>query len=510
MYAYNLGIYFSKIASDRADSPALRYRDRLHSYGDLLHCATRLAKLLQNKGCRRGDVIAIGHNKHPLSYALMLAGLRMGVPYVNIDTASPVERNTRILNASEARLLFYDAPEYAESIAELASASDCEAVLLDDALLPDVSEQEATEQECMMEQVDGACIAYIMFTSGSTGIPKGVAVTHQNVTHLIAWGQDRFSITGSDIFANLSPMYFDNSVFDFYVGLFSGASLAPIARELLTAPYDLVAYVRDMQCTIWFSVPTLLIYLTTMKALGIGALPVARSFVFGGEGYPKTELKKLYDAFTDQAELINVYGPTECTCICSAHTVTDSDFEEMEGLPMLGHLNPNFDYRILDEQKVDSDAGELCLIGPNVAAGYYNDERTSEAFETLRDTRRYGKRMYRTGDLVREVDGQLYFQGRKDNQIKHMGYRIELEEIEAAVHALPGVVQAAVVYNRVNAAFGKIYCYVQADSNFNEDRAMAELAQKLPEYMLPNKISLMNELPRNPNGKVDRRSLLEL
>ena len=141
--------------------------------------------------------------------------------------------------------------------------------------------------------------------------------------------------------------------------------------------------------------------------------------MFGGEGYPKIELKKLYDSFYRQAELVNVYGPTECTCICSAYTLSDSDFDDMDGLPSLGHLNPNFDYMILDDQNEESDAGELCLIGPNVAAGYYNDqERTSISFETLHNRNRFMKRMYHTGDIVREVNNQLFFLGRKDNQIK--------------------------------------------------------------------------------------------
>src|SRR5204863_4296552 len=139
-----------------------------------------------------------------------------------------------------------------------------------------------------------ACIAYIMFTSGSTGVPKGVAVTHQNVLHFIAWAIRRFGIGSSDNFANLSPMYSDNSVFDFYVALFSGASLTPLHRKLLSAPAALIAHVAQMGCTIWFSVPSLLIYVATMKALTATSLPAIRHIVFGGEGYPKVELIKLY------------------------------------------------------------------------------------------------------------------------------------------------------------------------------------------------------------------------
>jgi D-alanine--poly(phosphoribitol) ligase subunit 1 len=180
----------------------------------------------------------------------------------------------------------------------------------------------------------------------------------------------------------------------------------------------------------------------------------------------------------------------------------------MEGLPTLGFLNPNFDYRILDEEERDAASGELCLIGPNVAAGYFNDpERTAAAFFTISDSNRFMKRMYRTGDLVREEGGMLHFIGRKDNQIKHMGYRIELEEIEHALVKLPLVDQAAVVYHRVNSAYGKLVGFVASRSELDSREILGHLSNFLPDYMIPNKIIVTSELPKNSNGKVDRQEL---
>lgn len=509
---YNLGLFFEEVVSVHAERPALRYPDRALSYQDIAGLTDRLAALLLAMGIARGDVIAIGHSKRPLSYAMMLAALRLGVPYVNLDVRSPVARSSRILESSGASVLFFDDPEARAAMAELAAACGCALSFLDEGQLPEVSAEDKTVQMELARRVDGACIAYIMYTSGSTGVPKGVAVTHQNVLHFIAWGQSRFGITDQDNFANLSPMYFDNSVFDFYVGLFSGAALTPVFRELLNDPYALVNHVGRMECTIWFSVPSLLIYLMTMKAMTPEALPALRAIVFGGEGYPKAELKKLYALFSGRARLVNVYGPTECTCICSAHTLADQDFDDMVGLPTLGHLNPNFDYRIVDEQGNDASCGELCLIGPNVAAGYFNDpERTLAAFFTLAEPRRYMKRMYRTGDLVREEAGRLYFVGRKDNQIKHMGYRIELEEIEHALMKVPQVNQAAVLYHRTHAAYGKLIAFVScAEDLLDERTVLNDLAALLPEYMVPNRLFVMPELPKNPNGKVDKHQLRSL
>jgi D-alanine--poly(phosphoribitol) ligase subunit 1 len=205
---------------------------------------------------------------------------------------------------------------------------------------------------------------------------------------------------------------------------------------------------------------------------------------------------------------VNVYGPTECTCICSAYELSDADFEDLGGLPALGRLNPNFDWRIADDDGTDADEGELLLIGPNVAAGYFNDpERTANSFFTLSEPERFGKRGYRTGDLVRLQAGDLHFVGRKDNQIKHMGYRIELEEIEHALVKLPQVDQAAVIYQRSHASYGKLVAFVACTTEIDERAILQELSALLPDYMVPSKLVVLPKLPFNPNGKVDRQGL---
>lgn len=510
-YFYNLGDLLAEVTRKYSKRPALRYADEQHSFNELAEWTDRLVKLLISMKLHSGDAIAIGNNKRPLSYALMLAAIRLGIPYLNIDVESPIERNSRILKVSRAKILFYDDSNYSSEMSDLAAACGTTALLLQTSELPSVAEADREIQRQRMLKVDGSTIAYVMFTSGSTGTPKGVAVTHQNVLHFIEWGRERFGVTDQDNFANLSPMYFDNSVFDFYVGLFSGASLSPVDRSLMTTPYEMIKHLTKMQVTIWFSVPSLLIYMMTMKAMTTEALPKLRRIVFGGEGYPKVELKKLFDLFSKQATLVNVYGPTECTCICSAYNIGDEDFREMTGLPTLGTLNQNFDYLILDESEKESDTGELCLIGPNVAAGYFNElELSARSFITLTDARRFMKRMYRTGDLVRESEGRLYFVGRKDNQIKHMGYRIELEEIEHALVKLPQINQAAVIYQRTNAAYGKLIGFVATSADLDEKNLLVALAKVVPEYMIPARILIKKELPKNPNGKVDRHQLAAL
>ena len=508
LHHYNLGLLFEEVVASDQNRVALRLPSKNVSYGEMFDLARSLADFLLRSGHSRGDVVAVAHDKGAFAYGFMLAAIRLGIPYVNIDIGSPAARNARILDVSGARTLFCENGEAVEAVRELAELTRIPVQNLADADLAEPTLEAIAQQRALSEAVDGSSIAYIMFTSGSTGQPKGVAVTHQNLLHFIAWGRSRFGVTGEDNFANLNPMYFDNSVFDFYVSLFNGASLTPVPRALLKSPGDLVAHIGAMGCTIWFSVPSLLIYLMAMKALTPAALPSLRCFVFGGEGYPKVELVKLHRMYGARARLVNVYGPTECTCICSAYDLTEADFTDLSGLPVLGRLNPNFDYKIIDEAGADAEMGELCLIGPNVAAGYFNDpDRSAASFVTLQEPRRYMKRMYRTGDLIREQDGVLSFVGRKDNQIKHMGYRIELEEIERALDSLPGVTQAAVVYQKQGTAYGKILGFVASADGLEERALLVALRKLVPDYMLPSRIVVVPDLPKNANGKVDRRHL---
>ena len=507
-YYHNLGIHFDRIAKSYPSRPAILYEERIICYSELNELVAKICQLLLQKGCKKGDVIAVGHTKRPLSFALMLAALRLGVAYVCIDVDSPLNRLKLILDVCSTQWIFYEDIHLSEKMLKLSKKCDLNSFLLSEGTLPKVSKPQIKNHDQIAQNVDGSSIAYIMFTSGSTGTPKGVAITHQNICHFIGWAQKCFEIKNTDNFANLSPMYFDNSVFDFYMSFFSGSSITPISKELLTKPYELIPYLDEMKCTIWFSVPSLLIYVMTMKAMPKYGFKTIRTIIFGGEGYPKVELKKLYDIVSKKTNLVNVYGPTECTCICSAHFITQEDFNDMFGIPMLGRLNQNFDYRILDEDGKDNDQGELCLIGPNVGAGYYNDlERTASSFVVLKDQNRFMKRMYLTGDIVSEEDGKLNYIGRKDFQIKHMGYRIELEEIESAIINIPNINQVAVIYKKGHSAYGKIYAFMASDSKIDEENVKSHLKNNIPDYMIPSKLYVMNTLPKNANGKVDRESL---
>jgi D-alanine--poly(phosphoribitol) ligase subunit 1 len=352
-----------------------------------------------------------------------------------------------------------------------------------------------------------------MFTSGSTGFPKGAVITHANVLSFLEWSQRAFGVVPDDRLTNLNPLYFDNSVFDFYSALFSGARLVPFSKEEVANPRLLIEKAEGAACTLWFSVPSLLMFLQAMRALDGTRLTSIRRFLFGGEGYPKAKLKDVYEAYSRSSVFYNVYGPTECTCMCSWHHVGDGDFADLRGLPPLGRIADGFSFLVLDDdgRRVDpGETGELCLSGPGVGAGYYNDPVRTAASFVRNPHGRGGTLIYRTGDLVSAdaATGTLHFHGRRDNQIKHMGYLIELEEIESALHGLDYIAEAAALHGTAN-GLSRIVAVIVSRDGHDEERIRRDLRAIVPTYMMPSVFHHEDVLPKNANGKIDRRRLAE-
>lgn len=503
-YIFNLGRAFAEIAARHPARPALRYAGKPDvTYAELAERAAAIAAWLRSEGVVRGSLVALQNAKTPDGYAAILACLGLGAAYAHLDPENPPERLLRILGVCRPVVVLCDGV-----VAPAVAAAACGLRVLTPADRPSAREKHVLAEDSVLVESDvtGSEPAYVMFTSGSTGIPKGVAIAHSSVLNFIRWSQTIFGIGPLDVMAGANPIYFDNSVFDVYVALFSGACLVPLTTAEVADARQAVRRVDEAGCTIWFSVPSLLIFLMTMKALRQDAFATVRCIIFGGEGYPRTELAKLHAMFGERCTLFNVYGPTEGTCICSAHTIEAADLTGDSGLPPLGRIASNFGWRLLDGDTpvAPGEVGELCLAGPQVALGYYNDpERSAAAFVSDPLSAAVPQAMYRTGDLLRERDGMLWFVGRKDNQIKHMGYRIELEEIEAAINQLDYVIQAAVVYRRVREGFGHIIAHVAA-AGLDEVRLRADLRSVLPAYMMPNRIIVAPDLPKNANGKIDR------
>jgi D-alanine--poly(phosphoribitol) ligase subunit 1 len=259
-------------------------------------------------------------------------------------------------------------------------------------------------------------------------------------------------------------------------------------------------------------VPTLFMFLDSMHLLKPEWLPSVTRFMFGGEGFPLARLRRFYDAFEHHAKLINCYGPTETSCICSGHDITAAVFDRCDGLAPLGRLNPNFSYRILDEDMKPVAAGgvgELWLGGPGVGLGYINNPQETER-RFRQDPLIVGYRciLYRSGDLVQvePETGVLHFRGRADNQVKLRGYRVELEEIDHAIVACAGITRAlTVVLQDGNGASRLLAAYSGAKQT--EADLREHCAARLPAYMIPGRFIWLEEIPVNANGKADRRSV---
>lgn len=514
MYEYNLGIRFQAVAERYAGRPALWFNEREStSYSQLNALANRIARLLLARGVTRSDVVCLSGTKTLEAFAGLLACLKIGAMHCVLDPDSPPERLRKILSTCRPKLLIAER-ELLRKLDAVVAEFGINSFMTD---APDAAAVVSKYDETNVPQarlVTGTDPAYIMFTSGSTGFPKGAVMTHGNVLNLAAWGRETFNITPDDRLTNVNPLYFDNSIFDFYAAIFNGACLVPFSKEEVRDPRLLVAKVDGARCTLWFSVPSLLIFLQTMRATDGKNLLSVRRFIFGGEGYPKAKLKRLYDAYAASSEFFNVYGPTECTCICSSYKLGAEDFADLQGLPPLGHIADNFSYLILDDdgQRVEAgETGELCLLGPNVGRGYYNDPvRTAASFVQNPCHESFPEVIYKTGDLARldPADGKLYIQGRKDNQIKHMGYRIELEEIEAALNCLDYVAEAAALHTSAG-GLSRIVSVVAAPHDFSDEAIRRDLKNIIPDYMIPSTFHREEILPKNQNGKVDRKRLAE-
>jgi D-alanine--poly(phosphoribitol) ligase subunit 1 len=512
MYTYNLALQFEAIVEQFPHHLALWFHElETYSYIELNQRANRMARLLLQQGLAVKDVVCISGLKNIHTYTLMLACLKVGSVYSIFDPDSPVERLRKIFLTCQPRLIAAD-EELLQNLGDCLAELSIRPLSISDLAtsLYDFEEMDLP----VSKTVNGSNPAYIMFTSGSTGVPKGAVMTHNNVLNLLAWSRETYRITPDDVLTNVNPLYFDNSVFDFYSSVFTGACLVPFSKQETRNPKLLVEKIDAAKCTLWFSVPSLLIFLQTMKAANGKYLRTIKRFIFGGEGYPKSKLKALFDIYSTTSEFFNVSGPTECTCICSSYKITTDDFHDLQGFPPLGSIAANFSYLILDEENSmvpKGELGELCLLGPNVGLGYYNDaERTAASFVQNPYNGAFREIMYKTGDLVRldPTDGKLYIHGRKDNQIKHMGYRIELEEIENALHQLPNISEAVALHT-TRGGLSRIIAVLAVRQPLNDDQIRQALRKLIPDYMIPSTFYYEEVLLKNPNGKLDRKRLKE-
>lgn len=471
-----------------------------------------------------GYPIAIFSEKKVELLISVMSCIYVGAFYTYINPEQPAERIAKILSVLNPKLVIVD-EEFREKLAAAgytgdtidmyqvaggASASDLSGKVSTQTsnLEMSGSQSETARLDAVVEMIDRETPLYGVFTSGSTGTPKCILINHGAVMDFIGHFSEVFDFDETDVIGNQAPFDFDVSVKDIYTSIFTGAKMVLIPREYFSTPPILLDYLCDNHVTNLTWAVSALCIISGLKGFSYRVPTDIRRVMFSGEVMPMKQLA-LWQENVSNARYVNLYGPSEITCNCTYFQL-DRKYDKNEKLP-LGKPFPGRSIYLLDENgQVITEAnkpGEICVTGESIAVGYFNNpEQTSLHFVTFTNPQGGSERMYKTGDMAYIADdGQMYFAGRKDFQIKHMGHRIELEEIEGGINNMPDVSRSICVYDENR---HRISAYYTGD--VDKKTLHLQLKEALPVYMVPNKFIHVSEFILNKNGKIDRKRLDEL
>lgn len=462
--------------------------------------ARAIGSSLYRKGFYKKPVVVF-MKKHPRVLAAFLGTIYSGCYYVPLDDEMPRYRIELIFQSLGSCALICD-DTTADMVAELNFHGS---VFLYEKLA--ATEEDSDVLMMIRERQLDIDPIYIVFTSGSTGVPKGVIACHRNVIDYVENLCDVLKCNENSVFGNQTPLYFDAYLKEVIPTLKYGATTVMIPKQLFMFPLKLVEFLNTHKINTLCWVVSALTMISSFRTFEKVKPEYVHTVAFASEVFPIKQFKLWRSALPD-ARFINLYGPTETTGICCYYEV-EREFAEYETLPVGRPFN-NTGVILLDENNQippTGQQGEICIRGTRLTMGYYkNPQKTAEAFVQNPLNNLYPELIYRTGDLGRLNDrGELEFVGRKDYQIKHMGHRIELGEIEVIVNMHLGVRSACCVFDDVKKKIVLYYAGSIGPAELN-----VYIKNKLPRYMVPNMIRQLETLPLTPNGKIDRNKLKTL
>lgn len=471
------------------------------TYAELDRRANQVARLLRSLGVRPGDRVGLHLPRTSEAMIGVYGVLAAGAAYVPLPLGTPPSRLRTIAVDAGIRLVLAAHADIDRLLAELGGPGS--------SVTEVVATQAAAELpgESLETAIDPDDLAYVLYTSGSTGAPKGVMISHRNALSFVDWAAQEFQVTGADRLANHAPLHFDLSVFDVFAAAWAGAAVVPVPAGTAAFPAVLAEFIRERQITVWYSVPSALNLLVSRGRLHAGDLPGLRMVLFAGEVYPVPQLRQAMEALPN-ARFYNLYGPTE-TNVCTYYPVPRPLPEECAALP-IGMPLPGVDLCAeTDDARAAGvgETGELCVRGATVMRGYLGDPaRTAQVLRPAADEP--GTPAYHTGDLVtRDAEGQWHFLGRRDSQIKTRGYRVELGEVERALATHPAVLECAAIAVPDEKFGHLIAAFVVLREEMTTARLTAHCRTVLPSYMVPWQMRTTSALPRTTTDKIDYRRL---
>ena len=503
--AYLLQHLLTEAAQRRPDRPAVASGGGLLSYRELDQLSNQVAAALAGHGVAPGDRVGVLAPKSAAAVIGLYGVLKAGACYVPLDPKAPAERLSYIAADSGLAVIVADEARAAQAAALAGALPALRVVVADGAAVA------AEPAEPRPERAIETDLAYILYTSGSTGAPKGVMISHRNSLTFTEWAASAADLSEQDRVCSPAPLHFDLSVFDVFATCRAAACLTVLPEGTATFPVRIAEWLDKEQVSVWYSVPSVLTLLACFGGLDRFSLPHLRMVIFAGEVFPAKYLARLM-AELPHPRYLNWYGPTE-TNVCTAFEVPAGGAEA--GPVPIGKACANTEVFAVTAAGgrvgAPGEEGELYVRGPSLMRGYWGQPaRTREAL--VRDPRHAdcGELVYRTGDLVTlDHAGNYAYLGRRDSMVKIRGYRVELGEVEAALYRHPAIREAAVLPVPDELLGSRLRAVVAADPASAVSRAevLAHCRRWLPSYMVPDQVEVRGELPRTSTGKVDRASL---